>query len=641
MAHPATNTETSKRPTAEVVDFLKAAEAMHRRNADEWEDGGYDNPRVGQLLSDYPMFEVLGDISDEFLDHEVQWARGDGAAAKSFALRKGPLIDFLRKEMQPFDIRADKDGRCFVPAKLGAGGLRANTNVLLNPMIGIDVDNGTSRASIITSIVDQNFAAIVYPTYSDQLPETAIPNDQFVSWATANGHDSIATIETARLYLSSVKGYLPEVVVTIDHVELQRNLTFRVRHAPFDKTRVVLFPDRPYDYFELVKARVFKTRKEAGDFWGEIVGESASMFGAIADKQARDPARLFYAPSMPHGAGDRRVTLIGGQSVKLDDIMAAVRCRLEAEAEARARTKSAGKRTTDWQQTSANKFGAPEPSSADKHWIKERGKDFDIVKLFETHAPDKILAQEYDGKVEVLCPFDGAHSNGSQGCFVKSGTGDLAFVFSCQHTCKSVAKLEMLCAAVEAGYFGDVDFKTAEFDRLGRDWTGAPTGRRNHDDDDAGPVSLWNRAERTSLDAEGWIQFSPGSEHMVKEFEGTRWIYKKTDGPGTRLCQHFRVSRVAADAVGRQQHMTITFPSSEGETMSVTFPRSDLHKYALLGNHLLDAGFRCTAVANVGAILMPVSFAANALVVERTGFTSDGTAVLRPDGQTVRHAGRV
>ncbi|MCW9008397.1 MAG: hypothetical protein OQK02_10705, partial [Marinobacter sp.] len=53
---------------------------------------------------------------------------------------------------------------------------------------------------------------------------------------------------------------------------------------------------------------------EAGAFWGEIISHSASLFGAVADKVARDPARANYDPSKPKNGdtSDRKVTIIGG-----------------------------------------------------------------------------------------------------------------------------------------------------------------------------------------------------------------------------------------------------------------------------------------------------------------------------------------
>lgn len=148
-----------------------------------------------------------------------------------------------------------------------------------------------------------------------------------------------------------------------------------------------------------------------------------------------------------------------------------------------------------------------------------------------------------------------------------------------------------------------------------------------------------NKSDNTSgLDENGWIEFSEKSEFYVGTFEGRNWIYKKGESD-RRMCQHFKVSRVATDIGGKSQHLTIMFPSPEGD-MAVTLPRGDLPTYAKIGQALLDAGFACTDVASVSGILMPLAFAANALLIERTGFAYGGNAFLRPDGRTVRHEDR-
>ncbi|MER8816036.1 hypothetical protein [Mesorhizobium sp. M0965] len=434
------------------------------------------DPRVTQLIADFPVFEVIGNVTSNFLDHHMHWAVAGKAKTPNFASRNGTVLEFLQKEMQPFDSRSKKDGSCFITGEIGNSGQRGNKTMRANHMLGEDIDNGTPRHTIIENIRKLRLAAIVYPTYSDQKPATYVRNDDFVRWAEINGHDTYATIDTARLYLEKVKGYLPEILESIDHVELvnEDGPEFFIRHKPFDKTRVILFLDRPYDYADLIKDRVFTTVKEAGDYWGEIVSEGADMFGAVADKVARDPARVLYNPSKPKDRSQRKVTIIGGGFVKLDDIIDRVRARLDhdkGETAGIGKEAKSGKTKTEARSNSES-AGVRDPSSEDKLWITERGKDFDIVKLFETHAPDKIMPNGYgdDGKVEVLCPFDERHTTGSQGCFIRSGDGSQTFVFSCQHACKSIRKLEMLCTATGMGTFGNADFKSAEFDRLGREW---------------------------------------------------------------------------------------------------------------------------------------------------------------------------
>ncbi|MER8544753.1 DUF927 domain-containing protein [Mesorhizobium sp. M1169] len=147
--------------------------------------------------------------------------------------------------------------------------------------------------------------------------------------------------------------------------------------------------------------------------------------------------------------------------------------------------------------------------------------------------------------------------------------------------------------------------------------------------------------EKSGIDKDGWVTFSDDSEFYIASFEGSEWVYKRSKKNGDqRLCQRFRVSRTATNIGGKGQHLTIAFPSITANEISVTVPRGELHKYATVGQALLDAGFTCTDVASVSGILMPLAFAANALLIERTGFAYDGNAFLRPDGRTVRHKGR-
>ncbi|MER8528267.1 DUF927 domain-containing protein [Mesorhizobium sp. M1272] len=142
----------------------------------------------------------------------------------------------------------------------------------------------------------------------------------------------------------------------------------------------------------------------------------------------------------------------------------------------------------------------------------------------------------------------------------------------------------------------------------------------------------------SALDAAGWIEFSEDSQFFIAPYNGRPWVWRKgeSDRP---LCQHFSVTRVATAVGGKSQHLTIAFPSPEG-SMSVTIPRGDLGSYAKIGEALLDAGFTCSDNTSVSGILMPLAFAANALLIDRTGFAYGGHAFLRPDGRTVRHEGR-
>lgn len=147
---------------------------------------------------------------------------------------------------------------------------------------------------------------------------------------------------------------------------------------------------------------------------------------------------------------------------------------------------------------------------------------------------------------------------------------------------------------------------------------------------------------KSGLDEDGWIRFTEDSEFYIGEHEGQKWVYRRgsKENGDRRLCQHFRVSRVATDTGGKSQHLTITFPTPEGD-MSVTVPRGDLPQYSKIGQAILDAGFMCTDANTVSGILMPLAFAANALLIERTGFAYGGNAFLRPDGRTVRHIDRM
>lgn len=148
--------------------------------------------------------------------------------------------------------------------------------------------------------------------------------------------------------------------------------------------------------------------------------------------------------------------------------------------------------------------------------------------------------------------------------------------------------------------------------------------------------------ERSGLNSEGWIQFGDDSEFYIADYEGQPWIWRRgsKENGDRRVCQRFRVTRVATNIGGKAQHLTIAFPTPEGD-MSVTFPRGDLQHYAKVGEALLDAGFMSADTVTVCGILMPLAFAANALVIDRTGFAYSGNAFLRPDGRTVRHDARV
>ncbi|RWP25041.1 hypothetical protein [Mesorhizobium sp.] len=203
------------------------------------------DPGFAQLLADYPgQFDVIGDVKSHWLNHSLHWAVASGVQNTTFGPRNGTVLEFLQKHMQSFESRLKKDGKCFVSGEIGSSNKRGNKTMRSNCMIVIDDDTGTSRDRSIELIRERGYAAVVYPTFNDQKPVTFIKNDDFVRWAQANDRDTIATIETAGLYLAKVKGYQPHVVASIHTVEMDDDdgPAFRVAHDPFDKTRIILFP---------------------------------------------------------------------------------------------------------------------------------------------------------------------------------------------------------------------------------------------------------------------------------------------------------------------------------------------------------------------------------------------------------------
>lgn len=694
-----------------------------------------DGPPTGMIGPDREA-ELFGDISQEILDRQIIVSRasqkeGDYPPGKSkkgqpriFAQgAEGKFSDFLLTNLTKIRT-GEKDGICFVPGAL-VDGRRLNQAVTKLYMMGLDVDSGASMQDTMRKLQSMGLFFCAYTTHSHGKGQIPVKRDRFYKWATDNGYETEATVETVKPFLNSgdVK-YTQDVINSISDVTTVHEtsgIQLHISTKPFDKFRLLFVLEQPY-----VIAEQPGSQRDAIKAWGSMILGMGAALGISVDKAATDPARLFYSPSKAKNANNARVVVSAGKPLDWRSI---------------SKIDVAGTVSSDPFDQAASIMGgkirgqilSPQKGLHLQKWASERAHGFQISQVFKDHCDENLKEETAPGKFTVICPFDDDHSNAGdpddKGCFIQDAGMDAeSFTFRCSHdSCAGHDRLAMLEKAMVDGWFTDGVLTDPAYDVAGvhedaggqdsanlvieevwnwvekvkgafvssgkvdrplvsrvaydvaalgpdgvtvgqevwdaldeainatnskpkltkKDWDAVLSGaRKQRKDREKANARLMRKSEarsgpKSGLDGDGWIQFSDDSQFFIAPYNGRPWVWRKgpKDGSDRPMCQHFRVTRVATAIGGKAQHLTITFPTPEGD-MSVTIPRSDLGSYAKIGEALLDAGFTCADNMSVGNILMPLALAANALLIDRTGFAYGGHAFLRPDGRTVRHKSR-
>ncbi len=198
------------------------------------------------------------------------------------------------------------------------------------------------------------------------------------------------------------------------------------------------------------------SQADAIDLWKSKLVGLAKSIGLPLDEACLDPSRLFFMPRHDKGR-PFEVVITGGKALDFDAIP-------------EGRTKGQKAEPDNVYTDAAKGLGAGSVKGL-KRWAAKTADKFDIVKLFNEVAPDRVRADQSGSKLSADCPFDGFHSNAGdpddRGCFVQNPgpeTGFEGFVFSCSHNaCKGRDRLEMIAEAIDQGWFTADDLSDERF----------------------------------------------------------------------------------------------------------------------------------------------------------------------------------
>lgn len=422
--------------TAEVVEKSgKKAAAKTGKKTGKADDA----PPWDEDLGSYADATIMApyDESDPVLAQEMIVSFGANTFSKNWQPKSMPIGAFIAQLCQHRE--GQKDGPAYVLGDM-LPGQRTKVRVKALYGVGIDVDVGTSSATIDAALKKFGFMAVRYTTHSHLKTKTDIKKDVIVKWCEKemDGAD-YEDDEVLRAYMLK-KGLLAEdIAKTVEYLGTEHKdggIMVTVAHAAIPKHRIVVPLSTAFDI-----GKEGKTQNEAMDKWAKVPTALARELNVPLDKSCLDPSRLFYLPR--HAKGKPfEISLFGGKlfdwtKLVLDDPF---------EAEIAKLTKGTSKSKTD----AGRDLG---------RWSMKAAHGFQIVQVLEEHADDKLRHQVSSG-FEIECPFDDLHSNAGdtedRACLaVNAGDGPSEwFTVRCQHeSCREFTNLDMLGKMVEDGWF--------------------------------------------------------------------------------------------------------------------------------------------------------------------------------------------
>jgi len=412
---------------------------------------------------------IVGQPSEEAFKLPLRLGRGNGRHEKKWRVKDMTFHELIVGfSHHPI---GDKDGDSILQGSLIGKERRAPAIDKLY-LMGQDVDCGIHPETFVKRVQELDLTCIIHTTNSHFKTTTYLVENAYIQFCNKNRIERSPNeydVATVKRFFIEEKPWETWVVDTITIGELAHTAEGKgvwINHSPMPKFRALFPLAKPF-----IIAEHYGSQNDAIALWKRKLVGLSNMIGVPIDPATLDPSRLFYLPRHPKGM-PFGVWVTGGEALNFDDIpegnVVGGRAQMPTDTFARA--------------------GADMTREKKGHVVTEDGFDltvwagktkasenFDIAKLFQEVATDKIRNEQSASKLTVECPFDSGHSNAGDpndaGCFVQSPDpheGKYHFAFSCSHaSCKPNGsgrdRLDFLCEAMNQEWFTRADLENPDY----------------------------------------------------------------------------------------------------------------------------------------------------------------------------------
>ncbi|GAA6198694.1 hypothetical protein NBRC116598_41390 [Pseudophaeobacter arcticus] len=537
---------------ASAKSFVAAAARNKCETIDLSEEFRREQEANGRRLNDA---EIRGEDSPDWRALEARpmtFMRGGKADAKVWRPETWPLGEWLGREdasgrqlgLTVHHEDDKKDGKCIVTGA-SVGGVRKAGAMDTQDAVGLDIDNGSDLADVLTKIEERGIAALVCTTHS-HLSDILDPKRDLVLRKLELDRDP--TDEELRTYFRDHDNHhYTDAVIDGLTIEDADRLTadgsrIIVRTIPIQKFRVILFFTDP-----VTRQMRGTTDKDRKANWTAAVKALGASLGVKVDDAATDPSRLFYTPRHKKGS-EYKMYLVRGRGLTWDEIQPVDNPFEIAGAEEKEQ----------------KSYEMPSGDGLVK-WVATHGKGFQPASLLEGTEWD--TGKGTGDFLDIVCPFGDGHSKSEGGGWVKDNDNG-SWGWGCQHdSCKKRDRLEFVEKALADGWFGEEDIAAdSQYIVLS--------------DEELAEIEAQNDSQELASDAAG--EFEPVEDWLPE------WKYVVTgnviflkdqgeEGKNKPICAAF-------DVVGRSSNsdgtagagVIISFRNKNGETVEMTISGADV-----------------------------------------------------------------
>lgn len=351
----------------------------------------------------------------------AKWRRWDKTAKLS-------LHDWYGMVAKP-DVRADKDGPCYVPGTL-VGNERKAPAVKQIDLLVYDLD-GSALAEIEGKADALGRLAWLHSTHSHLSTKTLIATNHIERWAKPRKVEYPLSQDDMRAYLADPanrKSYLTSVLYdATERVQTPDGIMQVVHHDPCEKYRLIIPLATPIVLAELGASSATSIAR-----YKAIYNGVARNLGLAHDTSCEDPSRLYYFPSRREGA--EYVARLYGS---MDDPVLYDWRTFEVPPEEASPEAKAPKR--------------PKTKSPTRLKIAD---DFDMESLLrDSLDPSEIGPDRDKGGFHITCPHAERHSKpGGMGTFVANADGDHPWTIYCCHDgCSDLNRFDHVQKLIDDG----------------------------------------------------------------------------------------------------------------------------------------------------------------------------------------------
>jgi hypothetical protein len=449
-----------------------------------------------------------------------------------------------------------KEGECFTPGRLiddtsaPKGKNLKDNNVAEMTLLVFDCDKGQSIADATAKLKADGITHFGSTSHSNGATTTDVAETAFSKFLEKRGNAGAPTAADARAFLTEKLFYPPNIVSSVvkppELQAFQGKRRWLFQHDPLTKFRLIVAMSKPFPLLDETGASSPAKRKQ----WTLLHKLLSERYGITADPACRNVSRLYYTPRHRRGAVWDSLSHFGiplNWEPLLEELESAEQTRVAARLTAKPGAPSGSSARVTVESPDYATVNLTQAMTYGLKWLK-------LADVIEAVAPADDVPRNYDGKLDMRCPFVDDHiTNQEPGGFMVSNPGVLSqvqgFHAKCSHAgCdeKGTDRLVYLAGLLDTYPELWIQLEDA----------------RNYD----APAG-W------SLDIVGLrcvLRGSPPYELPTGFFIADDTIFrsgaKDEDSHPTAVCQTFRLVGKASDEHGRGWAKLIEFTDAVGNT---------------------------------------------------------------------------